>query len=101
LACLAEGYPALDSKEVEIAWMKLPTRDDSKPHYHRQSTEVTIVLSGRLNLIVGQDQKIELREGEFLIIPPGIMLQNPKNEAGTEVIVVKFPSVPEDKFFVD
>ena len=96
-----QGYPFLNFEELEIASMELPIVDESKPHYHLVSTEVTIVTEGCLTLIVDQQQEIQLKKGEFVVIPPGTVLQNPVNEPGTKVIVIKFPSIPEDKYYIE
>lgn len=92
------------SEVVEMAVMDLPLIDASRPHYHRLGTEVTYVIRGSLRLIVGHgDSRTEcdLTQGQFIIVPPMTPLQNPANEEGTQVFVVKFPSVPGDKYFVE
>ncbi|MBI2595294.1 cupin domain-containing protein [Candidatus Daviesbacteria bacterium] len=92
--------PLLQREDLECAIMELPVIDESKPHYHKLMYEVTFVLSGRLRLIVDQKEEINLEENEFLVIPPGTVLQNPENAPGTKVFVVKTPSAPGDKFDV-
>lgn len=100
---LPDGSPAdiLTRDDVECAIMELPEHDLSKPHYHKKAYEVTFCLSGRLYLIVDQKDEIELATNQFLIIPPEVILQNPVNEPGTRVLVVKAPSVPNDKFYAE
>jgi len=95
------GFPSLNFREVEVAWMRVPTTDESRPHYHLHSTEITIVVSGGLNLIVDQKDSVRLEAGEFIVITPETVLQNLSNDPGTEVMVVKFPSVPNDKYYVE
>lgn len=96
-----EGFPNLMSQEVECAIIEVPIEDLSKPHFHRVMTEITIVLSGRLTLIFGEKDQVEVGEGEFFIVKPGTVLQNPVNEPGTKVLVIKYPSVPGDKYYVE
>ena len=96
-----EGYPDLRSDEIEIAVMKLPEADPGPAHFHREMTEITIVLSGRLTLIFDEKEKVEVGEGEFFVVYPGTVLQNPANEPGTKVVVIKYPSVPQDKYYVE
>lgn len=85
--------------DVECTIMELPEHDPSKPHFHKTGYEVTYCLSGRLHLIVDQKDEVDLAENQFLIIPPGVILQNPTNDPGTRIFVVKAPSIPNDKFY--
>ncbi|KKQ81034.1 MAG: hypothetical protein UT01_C0001G0017 [Candidatus Daviesbacteria bacterium GW2011_GWA1_38_7] len=88
--------------QVETAVMTLPVTDEAKPHFHRLGTEVTYCIRGSLRLLVGKPpREVRLDEGQFIIVPPGTPLQNPSNEAGTQVFVVKFPSIPQDKFYTE
>jgi quercetin dioxygenase-like cupin family protein len=93
------GYPELQNEQVEIAVLELPLQDSAKPHYHKEMTEITIVLSGKLYLIV-DGESVEAKEGEFFVVKPGTILQNPQNEPGTKVLVIKSPSLPDDKYYV-
>jgi mannose-6-phosphate isomerase-like protein (cupin superfamily) len=95
------GYPALNYEGLEIAWKQTLSSFDDKPHYHLHSTEITIVLSGRLTVELDQRQEIQLRKGDFVLVPPGTVLQNLSAEEGTEVITMKFPSVSDDKFYAE
>lgn len=93
-----KGYPELNSSEVEVAVIALPLKDNSPPHFHKKMTEITYVVKGTLHLIVdGND--IDLKQGEFLVVHPGSVLQNPSNEPETKVFVIKIPSIPGDKFY--
>lgn len=92
------GFPDLKTDSLELAYMILPEVDYSLPHYHKIASEVTICLTGRLNLIV-EGQETTLVPGEFLLVPPGTVLQNPTNEPGTTIFVLKWPSVADDKYY--
>ena len=94
------GYPSLNFEELEVAFIQVPTKNESKPHYHEITTEVTYVLSGTLHLIIDQEEKIDLKENEFMVGKTGTILQNLSSEPGTKVMVIKFPSVPDDKYYV-
>lgn len=89
----------LTRTDVECAWMELPERDESRPHYHFKGYEITICVSGELRLIIDQREEIILHPRQFIIIPPGTVLQNPVNAPGTEVIVVRNISIPGDKAY--
>lgn len=94
------GFPALADNNVEIAYMRLPEVDPGKPHFHKTVTEYTFVVSGELTMVF-EDQTRIVREGEIMIIPPRVISQNPRNSPDTVVIVVKHPSDPTDKFYVE
>lgn len=96
---LPEGGNILVSEAIECAVMELPQIDPSPPHYHKLMTEITYCLSGRLHLII-EGENIELGENQFMVIPPEVVIQNPENDPGTRIFVVKVPSVPDDKFYV-
>lgn len=92
------------SKNCEVLVMFLPEVDNSKPHCHKKMTEVTGVISGQLELYVwdkGGVYGIKLNKRQYLILEPGSVLQNPRNKEGTEVFVVKFPSIEGDKEYVE
>lgn len=92
------NYPLLETDEVEIAWKKLPTRfNDDKPHFHKKGVEVNIVVSGAYKVSVEGKEKT-LKAGNFLVVYPKAKLKNISAEHGTEIIAVKAPSVPNDKF---
>ncbi len=93
------GYPELQNEQVEVAILELPLQDSANPHYHKEMTEITIVLSGKLYLVVG-GKPVEATEGEFFVVKPGTVLQNPQNDPGTKILVIKSPSLPEDKYYV-
>ncbi len=95
-----KGFPLLETDEVEVAWKKLPAGScNEKPHFHRKGVEITIVIAGRCRLEI-DGKEISLSKGDFLVIYPETRLQNRATEEGTEVIVVKAPSAPQDKFEV-
>ncbi len=93
------GFPELAFEEVELAVINLPELNDSLPHFHKISTEITIVLAGTLDIIIDQKEKIRLEKGQFLVVYPWTILQNPSNAPDTQVFVVKFPSTPGDKYY--
>lgn len=95
-------YSMLAFSEVEVALMQLPEVNPALPHYHKIGTEITVATMGKLTIRYGELNTelsmVELKKGQAMIIYPGIVQQNPENEPGTEVVVVKFPSVPNDKY---
>lgn len=96
-----KGFPLLETDEVEIAWKKLPTTfDEPLPHFHKKGVEVNIVISGSYKLEINGEEK-ELCKGDFLVVYPESRLRNISAQEGTELVVVKSPSVPDDKFDVE
>ena len=94
------GFPELETEEVEVAWKTLPTNFSEEPHYHKGGVEINIVIKGSYKAIVN-GQELTLTAGNFLVVYPQTVLQNVSAEEGTELIVVKAPSVPDDKFIVE
>lgn len=84
----------------EMGVLNLPETDDSKPHYHEIMTEVTYVIEGELTTKIKDidgTREVVLTTGQYMLVEPGAIIRNPRNEKGTKVFVVKFPSVPGDK----
>ena len=93
------GKPVLETEEVEVAWKKIPTEfSDSKPHYHKRGVEINIVINGSITVLISE-KEITIRKGEFLVVYPETELLDISAEEETEMIVVKSPSVPDDKFY--
>ena len=93
------GKPVLETEEVEVAWKKIQTEfSDSKPHYHKRGVEINIVINGSITVLISE-KEITIRKGEFLIVYPETELLDISAEEETEMIVVKSPSVPDDKFY--
>ncbi len=93
-----KGFPILETDEVEIAYKKLPEKfSEEKPHYHKKGIEVNIVIKGKYRAQVN-GEIVEISSNEFLVIYPQATLRNISAQKGTELIVVKAPSVPDDKF---
>lgn len=93
-----KGFPDLETDEVEIAWKKLPTVFNEKnTHYHKGGVEINIVVSGEYDVEVN-NERVNLRKGDFLVVYPEAKLKNLKAKPNTELIVVKAPSIQNDKF---
>ncbi|NOT24464.1 MAG: cupin domain-containing protein [Acidobacteria bacterium] len=79
----------------EVACQRFEAGDVEAEHVHRIATEITVIVSGRA-IMAGR----ELTAGDILVLEPG-------DPAGfhalepTTTLVMKFPSVPGDKYLVD
>jgi mannose-6-phosphate isomerase-like protein (cupin superfamily) len=92
----------LQNDDVEIAWQELSnmrTIPDNR-HYHKNSVEINIVISGSLDITI-DGVSVHVEKGEFYIIFPLAVVE--KIDAGpqTEVIVVRTPSIENDKVLLN
>jgi quercetin dioxygenase-like cupin family protein len=84
----------LKTEKFEIALM-YHKKDESWPaHYHKIATEYNVIIKGK-ELIQG----VELNPGDVFIIGP-YEVADPIFLEDCEVLVVKVPSVPGDKYMV-
>jgi mannose-6-phosphate isomerase-like protein (cupin superfamily) len=92
------GFYNSQTDEVEVAWKKLTSEDSyNKGHYHKKGVEVNIVISGSCQLTVNGD-KVKMRKGNYLIVYPESTVSNFMVKNKAEIIVVKAPSVADDKY---
>lgn len=97
-----EGFRKSD--RIEIKWWEF-TQGKIKDHENKiqfYATEITIILKGE---IVGHinGEEINLKQGEYVIIPPRIENSFPENVISKKVvgITIKLPSLPSDKITSD
>ncbi len=89
--------PLLHSENIEVAWKKFDKEFSDKPHFHKQGTEINIDLSGESQVEI-DNKIITLKRGDFLIVYPNTVFRDVFVAESTEMIIVKFPSVANDKF---
>lgn len=94
-----DKYPELNSDKVEIAWKKFDADYSEKAHTHKAGTEINIVLSGKWQVKV-EGKKLSLKIGDILVVNPGTVLEDDLISKGAEMMVIKFPSIPADKFLL-
>lgn len=73
----AAVWPASEGGVSEGIWVGRVTGEpgmDSGPHHHGHAESVGYVLSGRFELLYGDDfeHKVELGPGDFIYVPPGV-----------------------------
>lgn len=85
---------ALRTSVFEVAIKSYSAGDHEERHMHRVATEITAIVSGRVRMLGA-----EWAAGDILTIEPG---EATEFHALTDVVtvVVKAPSVPDDKFVV-
>ena len=85
----------LRTKSCEVGVKHYAKGTVEQAHLHRVVAEVTLVVSGRAR--VGD---MELRAGQGLLVSPGEVAEFEALE-DTVTVVVKLPSVPDDKYVVE
>lgn len=81
--------------DIEIAIQRYKSGDSEPKHVHQIATEITVIASGEA-LLNGE----VLKEGAIVTIEPG---EAAEFKALTDVVtvVVKTPSIPNDKYLVE
>lgn len=78
--------------DVEVAVKLYQAGDHEQCHHHRVATEYTVIASGRVRM-----NQQEYSAGQIIQIDPGQLTDFEAIEA-TTTVVIKTPSVPDDKF---
>ena len=88
----------LKSHLVEVAWQnisgKRPAPEDK--HYHKNSIEINIVLSGWIECKIN-GKKVKVNAEEFFVVYPFTVVEEFAAGDNTELIVIRAPSIPDDK----
>ncbi|MCG8652816.1 MAG: hypothetical protein MI861_23455 [Pirellulales bacterium] len=77
---------------VEVAVKQFAAGQGEASHHHRVATEYTVVASGRVRMLGRQYQA-----GEIVQIDPGVSTDFLAEEDSI-IVVLKFPSVTDDKY---
>jgi Cupin domain len=90
--------PLLRSDLVEVAWQRVPNRAPSSDqrHLHEQSVEINVVLNGTVELKINDIDHI-CHRGDFYVVWPGTVVSDIRTDADAEVLVIRAPSIPNDK----
>lgn len=93
--------PLLRSDQVEVAFQVIPnvvphTKDN---HFHRESVEINIVVSGSVRVSINGTEH-RLTRGEFYVVWPMTTVEVLSTDADAAMIVVRSPSLPHDKYLV-
>ena len=85
---------AYKSKDFEVCYKFHHAGEIWDNHYHKVATEINYLIRGKMNL-----SGIELNQGDiFTIYPDEVAI--PEFLTDCELIVVKTPSIKEDKYIV-
>lgn len=80
--------------KFEVAYKKHFKEEKWPKHYHKISTEINYLIKGKMTI-----QNNIFNTGDVFIIEPN-EIANPEFIEDCELIVIKTPSVPNDKFEV-
>lgn len=82
------------TKDFEVCWQSNPAGVKDTSHYHKIITEVQLIIAGRM-IINGE----EFGPGDIYVSEPGEHYHADYVE-DTQVVAVKFPSIPGDKYLL-
>jgi quercetin dioxygenase-like cupin family protein len=83
------------TEDFEVGYLVHKKGEYWQPHYHIKATEINYLIRGRMKI---KDR--ELTAGDIFIIFP-YEIANPEFIEDCELIVVKTPSVPGDKYNIE
>jgi len=86
--------------DIEICVKTLPVGNSEKLHYHLCSFEFLIVLNGEVEYELDGDH-ITLTPGMFYMLQPGNTEHIVEVRKETTIMVVRLPSIPNNKIYVD
>ena len=91
--------PLLRSDLVEVTWQRLANREpaDDQRHLHRQTVEINVVVAGTITLRIN-DVEHSFRRGDFFVVWPEAIVSDVTSDADAEMVVIRAPSMPGDKF---
>lgn len=73
---------------------------DRRTHIHERTDEITIVLRGSLEVVVGDTQCV-IRTMGVIIVPAGTIVRRVSVGKGTKLLMIKIPSNPGDKHYLE
>lgn len=92
------------SKEVEVACKDYEAGIVEKAHYHKIATELTLVTEGFAKFVINpgtlEETEKTIFPGQIATIEPGTIVQF-HALTNVKTVVVKYPSVKNDKFLTE
>ena len=85
---------AFQTKNFEVAFVKHTKGQKWDTHYHKKSTEITLVTKGKIKI----NNEVFISGDIFVIFPNEIAA--PQFLEDSEVIVIKTPSYINDKYII-
>lgn len=95
---------AWKSSTFEVGYLKHAKNEFHASHYHKVATEINLLVKGRMKIIIespdGTSVERFLRKGDIFIIYPD-EISRVQFLTDCELVVIKDPSLPGDKYIVD
>lgn len=85
---------AFTSKHFEVCYKKHKKGEFWDTHYHEYVHEINLLVKGKMMI-----NEIEINEGEIFVIEP-MYVSSPIFLEDCELVIVKTPSVPDDKIIL-
>ena len=85
---------ALKTKDFEVCYKKHTKNEFWDKHYHEKIHEVNLLVKGKMLI-----NDIELNEGDIFIIEP-YYVSKPTFLEDCELVIVKTPSITDDKIII-
>lgn len=88
------------SSAIEIGYINLDEVEKTdRLHFHTRTEEYYVVMSGHMEIRVGESV-VEVSEGQILLVRPSIPHLILEVRPGTRILLIKAPPGPEDKTIV-
>jgi hypothetical protein len=85
---------ALKTKDFEVCYKKHSKNEFWDKHYHEKIHEVNLLVKGKMLI-----NDIELNEGDIFVIEP-YYVSKPTFLQDCELVIVKTPSITDDKIII-
>jgi len=85
---------AFKTQDFEVSWRIHPKGEHWETHYHKEATEINLLIKGSMTI-----QNQHLTSGDIFILDPE-EIADPVFLEDCEVLCIKTPSVPDDKYIV-
>lgn len=86
---------AFNTENFEVSYKQHPKGEEWDTHYHKIATEINYIIRGEM--MINDDL---LKEGDIFILEPN-EVSKPEFLTDCELIVVKTPSVKNDKYVLN
>lgn len=86
---------AFNTDDFEVCYKKHSKGEVWDIHYHKEATEINYLVKGKMKI-----QNIELNSGDIFIIYP-YEVANPEFLEDCELVIVKTPSIKNDKYIIE
>jgi len=93
LVCWGLSLSSIQDKSFR-SLSKNPSRGEKwEAHYHKEATEINLLIRGKMKV-----NDIELNSGDIFILSPYEVASNITYIEDCEMVIIKTPSIPTDKF---